>query len=105
MEKLDKIIRINSLYDIYKELLTDKQKEYFEAFYFENMSLQEIAENYNVSRNAVYSQLNLTVDVLEKYESKLHLKEKDEKLSKMFDKLKELNIKDVSDILNSYEEE
>ena len=105
MEKLDKIIRINSLYDIYKELLTDKQKEYFEASYFENMSLQEIAENYNISRNAVYSQLNLTVDVLEKYESKLHLKEKDEKLSKMFDKLKELNIKDVSDILNSYEEE
>ena len=60
MENLDEIIKINKLYDLYKELLTDKQKEYFEAFYFENMSLHEIAENYNVSRNAVYSQLNLT---------------------------------------------
>ena len=105
METIDKIIRINTLYDKYKELLTDKQKEYFEAFYFENMSLHEIAENYDVSRNAVYSQLNLTVDTLEKYETKLHLKEKDEKLSNLFDKLKELNLKEVDDILKTYEEE
>ena len=105
MENLNEIIKINKLYDLYKELLTDKQKEYFEAFYFENMSLHEIAENYSVSRNAVYSQLNLTKEALLKYESKLHLEEKEKSNQDLFDKLKQLNLEEVNEILKEYEEE
>ena len=36
------------LYDYYKELLTTKQQQYFEGYYFENESLQELSENYEV---------------------------------------------------------
>ncbi|MBP5343169.1 hypothetical protein J6Y73_04515 [bacterium] len=104
MEELDQIILINELYDYYKELLTDKQREYFEAFYFLNMSLKEIAENYNVSRNAVYSQLTFTKEVLIKYEQRLKLREKNIKLSEMIERLKELKLDDVDNIIKKYEE-
>lgn len=104
MNSVEDTIRINALYDYYKELLTEKQKDYFEAFYFENMSLSEIADNYGVSRNAVYSQLNLTVDAINKYESKLHLYENDIKREKLFNKLKELDDKRINDLVSKLEE-
>lgn len=64
---------LSMLYDFYKDLLTDKQKKYFEEYYFMDFSLSEIAENYQVSRNAVFDQLNNTVKILENYEEKLKL--------------------------------
>ena len=45
------------LYDYYGGLLSDKQKEYFEQYYFENLSLSEMAENLNISRNAIHKVL------------------------------------------------
>ena len=41
------------LYDFYCELLSDKQKEHFEDYYFNNLSLGEISENENVSRKDI----------------------------------------------------
>ncbi len=66
-------IYYNDLYDCYKELLTKKQKEYFEDYYFSNLSLGEIADNYNVSRNAVHKQLQITINKLKEYEGKLNI--------------------------------
>ena len=74
---------IIKLYDVYHNLLTDKQKMYFEDYYFSDLSLAEIAENYDVSRNAVHDQLKRTVNELENYESKLKLKEKYDKISNL----------------------
>ena len=45
------------LYDFYGELLSDKQREYFEDYYFNNLSLGEISENEDVSRNAVHKSI------------------------------------------------
>lgn len=61
-------IYINSLYDIYGELLTEKQKAYFEEYYLDNLTLQEISENRNISRNAVHSQLKEAEEKLQHYE-------------------------------------
>jgi len=46
-----------NLFDYYGDLFTDKQKEYFIDYYFNNLTLQEIAENNNVSRNAVHKNI------------------------------------------------
>ena len=73
---MEKIIYYNELYDYYKELLTDKQQDYYESYYFNDLSLQEIAENYNVSRNAIWTQINKTTEKLEEYEDKLGLNKK-----------------------------
>ena len=55
MEEYD--LYIISLYDTYNSLLTDKQKLYFEDYYFNNLSLSEMSENYEVSRNAIHKQI------------------------------------------------
>lgn len=74
-----------NLYDYYGELLTEKQQEYFEDYYFENLTLAEISENKEVSRNAVHKQLKEIEKKLEFYEEKL-------KLCQKLLKLNELNI-------------
>ena len=73
---LEKKQRVNLLMDCYEELLTDKQKEYLMLYYEEDFSLAEIAEDLDVSRNAVYDNLKRAVASLEDYEKKLHLLEK-----------------------------
>lgn len=64
------------LYDIYFELLTDKQRQYFEEYYFDDLSIGEIALNHEVSRNAVHDQLKKVIKNLEEYEAKLGLLKK-----------------------------
>ncbi len=62
---------LSELYDIYKPLLTEKQQKYFEDYYFENFSLQEISENHQVSKNAVSKQLKEIARKLLWWEAKL----------------------------------
>ena len=68
---MKKQVYYNYLYDYYKELLTEKQRNYFEEYYFNDFSLQEIGENENVSRNAVFNQVKSALEKLEEFESKL----------------------------------
>lgn len=71
--ELEKNNRMNYLISFYENLLTSKQKEYIEEYYVDDFSLSEIAENYQVSRQAVYDNIQRTEKILEEYESKLHL--------------------------------
>ena len=73
---MEDILYYNELYDCYSSLLTDKQRLYFENYYFDNLSLAEIADNLDVSRNAVHKQLQITIEKLEEYEEKLELNKK-----------------------------
>jgi hypothetical protein len=76
MEELEKNIRVNQLFDIYGELLTPSQKQMIVLYYQDDLSLGEIAQNLNISRNGVYDSLKKGVAYLEKYEKKLHFLEK-----------------------------
>ena len=71
--EIAKTNRINALFEFYEPLLTKKQMEYLAQYYRDDFSLGEIAENYNVSRQAVYDNIKRTEKILEEYESKLHL--------------------------------
>ena len=82
------------LFDYYEELLTDSQKKYFIDYYFNNLSLAEISENENVSRNAVSKDLKLTKEKLINYEEKLKLYDKDKKIRKVIDKITDEGIKE-----------
>ena len=73
---LEKTQKVNLLMDCYEDLLTEKQRQYLSLYYEEDLSLSEIAEDFNVSRNAVYDQIKRAVASLEEYETKLHLMEK-----------------------------
>ena len=82
------------LYDYYGELLDDDDKLYFEYYYFDNLSLAEIAKNNNVSRNAVHKHIKNTVNKLNFYESKLNLYKKDKDLEKRINKIKDSVLKE-----------
>lgn len=45
--------RMTMLFDFYGELLTERQKEFFDLYYNEDLSLAEIAENAGISRQGV----------------------------------------------------
>jgi len=45
--------RMTMLFDFYGELLTDRQKEFYDLYYNEDLSLAEIAENYGITRQGV----------------------------------------------------
>ena len=81
------------LYDYYGDLLTEKQKIYFEDYYFNNLSLAEISENYDISRNAIHKQLIEVENKLECYESILELYKRKNKIEKILDKLTDEKIK------------
>lgn len=78
-----------TLYDYYGELLTDKQKSYFEDYYFYNLTLSEISENNNISRNAVHKTLKDVETKLESFEEKLKLYSKGQKIKKIIEELNE----------------
>lgn len=92
MEKRDYLV---ILYDYYGELLTEDEKKYFEDYYFDNLSLGEISENYNISRNAVHKHIKSCEKRLEFYESKLKLNEKDCILKGKISKIKDESVKEI----------
>ncbi len=90
---MEEFLYYNELYDYYSGLLTDKQREYFEDYYFNNLSLAEMAENYEVSRNAIFKQIKITKEKLDEFEEKLCLKKKKEKLESIINKINDNNLK------------
>ncbi len=70
---LDKVLRIAELYDFYGALLTDKQRRCIELHYLSDDSLAEIAEEFQVSRQAVHDILRRGEQILAGYEEKLGL--------------------------------
>ena len=80
---MDDIIYYNELYDIYGKLLTEKQRLYFEDYYFNNLSFSEIAENNDVSRNAAFKQLHIVIDKLEEFEKNVGYLKKRKKIMEL----------------------
>lgn len=96
---MDKMIYYNYLYDYYSNLLTDRQKSYFEDYYFKNLSLSEIALNNNVSRNAVHGQIKIVLEKLDFYEKNLGLYEKRLKIMEKLDKVDSRIKKEIEELI------
>ena len=75
------------LYDFYGELLTDHQRDIYEEFVLDDLSLSEIAQEEGISRQGVHDLVKRCDRILEGYEGKLHLLERflntKEKVSKI----------------------
>ncbi len=91
---MDEVVYYSELYDLYGELLTDKQRKYFEDYYFNDLSYAEMADDFDVSRNAIFKQVHIVTDKLVEYEEKLHLLDKKKKLLKIIGKIDDKDIKD-----------
>lgn len=73
---MEKILERSLLYDFYGELLTEHQKEIYEDFVHNDLSLAEIAEEREISRQGVYDIVKRCNRQLTGYEGRLHLVEK-----------------------------
>ncbi len=75
-EAMEKIVEQSLLYDFYGDLLTDHQKDIYEGYILENLSLAELAESCGISRQGVHDLIRRVESTLQGYEEKLHLVEK-----------------------------
>lgn len=73
---MEKFVEQGLLYDFYGELLTDHQKSIYEDAVFGDLSLGEIAKEYNISRQGVHDLIRRCDNSLQDYENKLHLVQK-----------------------------
>ncbi|MBC1493317.1 putative DNA-binding protein [Listeria booriae] len=85
----EKTTRMNFLIDIYESLLTEKQKSYVSLYYLEDLSLGEIAEEFEVSRQAVYDNIKRTEAVLENYETKLGVLQKYQEREQLIEQIEQ----------------
>lgn len=71
--ELEKTVQMNMLFSFYGALLTPKQAQYMSDYYEEDYTLAEIADNYTVSRQAIYDSIKRAEEALLDYEEKLQL--------------------------------
>ena len=92
---MDKYFYLNELFDMYQDLLTDKQQMYFKDYYFDNLSYGDIGEKYDISRNAVFHQLKLIEEKLVYYEEKLNLLAKKRQIDDIINIVNDKRIKEA----------
>ena len=78
--ELDEFLEVSTLLDYYRNLLSDKQKEYLINHFEEDLSLSEIAKNNGVSRQAVYDNIKRGIKQLREYEEKLGFHERERRV-------------------------
>lgn len=79
-EMLQDVVRKGQLLDIYGALLTERQQTCMHLYFDMNLSLSEIAEELQVSRQSVNDMIQRTSKALENYESRLGLLHYNERL-------------------------
>ena len=79
---MEKFVEQSLLYDFYGELLTEHQREIYEAVVFDDLSLSEAARDEGISRQGIHDMVRRCNRALEEYESKLHLVEKFQNIKK-----------------------
>jgi uncharacterized protein len=101
---LEDKMKMNSLYDIYKELLTQKQREYFEYYFLQDYSLSEIADIFKISRNAVHMQIKNVINHLENFEKNLKIFYKNNQRKKLILEIKSKELtEEISKLISQIE--
>ena len=94
---MKEFVYYNELFEIYGNLLTDKEKETFKDYYCEDLSLSEIADNKSISRAAVQKMVSNVIDKLNYYETMLKVYEKSKSLKEC---LESKNIDEIKQKIN-----
>lgn len=110
---MDKNVEISILCDLYGKLLTEKQLEFLNDYYNNDLSLSEIAENNNITRQAVRDIIKKGEKKLFEYEEKLLFMKKTLKQEKTIEQIllelskiqKNLSDEKVQDILETVKRE
>lgn len=97
---MEKKVLLSEIYVYYRDLFTDKQQEYFDDYYLNDLSLGEIADNYGVSRNAIFNQIKIVEERLDFYEKVIGIKRKREEVLKILkNKVDAATLEKIEEIL------
>lgn len=100
MMELDEFLEVSTLLDYYKNLLSDKQREYLINHFEDDLSLSEIAKNNDVSRQAVYDNIKRGIKLLKDYEEKLGFHEREKQVyQELLELKKDFKIEKLNDII------
>ena len=104
-----KHVRIGILLDIYGSLLTNRQLQILNTYYNEDMSLSEIAEEFDISRQGVLDNDKKGEKKLLEFEEKLHILENQENRKSKIDKVlntlsKDITQKEIDTIIKTLKE-
>ena len=96
---MERIVKLGLLYDFYGELLTDHQKRVYEDYVYNDYSVSEIAQEYEVSRQAASDLIKRINKILEDYENKLKLVERFDSIKARIEALDNISAEDKAQIL------
>ena len=96
---MEENVKYIELFEIYGNLLTERQKELFTSHYLLDLSLSEIAEPENLSRQSVYDAVKKVKAKLDEYENALKLSEKFTVIKAVLKKVGGETEKEIIDIL------
>ncbi|GAA0122119.1 MAG: putative DNA-binding protein [Clostridium argentinense] len=103
---MEKRLELSLLLDFYGPLLTEKQRDIMGLYFNDDLSLKEISEITNTSRQAIHDLIKRCNSLLLEYEKKLHLLEKSLEIQnskqRIIKKISNLNIEDheKSEVIN-----
>lgn len=101
---MEKLVEVASLFDTYGRLLNDKQRDVINCYYNEDLSLSEIAQNNNKSKQAISDMISRSVDKLFEFENELSLLKKKKSLKKDLSSLRELIESSNKEAINKIDE-
>ena len=87
---MEMAVYLSLLLDFYGDLLTEKQREFADLYYNENLTLSEIAENGGISRQAVRDALLRAEAILRETEEKTGLAAQHTKLMRQIGEAEEV---------------
>ena len=91
--KLDELINLSMLYDFYGELLSDNKKRVFEDYILNDLSLSEIADQLDITRQGVHDIVKRCTKELKDYEDRLSLLKKFTRVKHMIENIKILALR------------
>ena len=92
---MSKNLQMTVLLDFYGQLLTPKQRDVMELYYYEDLSLAEIAEHENITRQGVHDFIKRSEILLTEFEQKLMLADRFSRLNQSLDEIKSIS-EDIS---------
>ena len=91
------------LLDYYGVLLTRHQQDILDEYFNEDLSMNEIADNLQISKSAVQDLIKRSLTQLNEFEKKLKLIARDQKLNNILEEMKKQDDKKITDFANKIE--
>ena len=102
---LAKLEKFNELLDLYGNLLTSRQMEVMSLYYHEDWSYQEIADELEISKSAVYDIIKRVSNNLVETEEKIGFLKYRNRIKQALDDLPEKSLDDINDALEQLKKE